>query len=171
MASEPQPSGANGAHGLTDFRGQRPLGPPFLRVSCAEGPHLPSCRCPNDAGLTPQASENLPLAAQASAQYANPKAGGVSSFTSACRGVTGNERDRKRRRKPPTVRSKDPTRDPRCRGSRLALLTWRNPSAMTGSPARLDHHAVAAFRVRRGGDRRRDPFHDARPGICSQRDA
>ena len=34
-----------------------------------------------------------------------------------------------------------------------------------GKPARLDHHAVAPLRLRRGGDRGRDPLRHARPGL------
>ena len=35
-------------------------------------------------------------------------------------------------------------------------------------PARLDHHAVAPLRLRRGGDRGRDPLYHARPGVRRQ---
>ena len=34
-----------------------------------------------------------------------------------------------------------------------------------GKPARLDHHAVAPLRLRRGRDRGRDPLRHARPGL------
>ncbi len=60
------------------------------------------------------------------------------------------------------ARSPDRRHRPLGRGRRL-----RHRRA--GKPARLDHHAVAAFRLRRGRDRGRDPFRHARPGRRGQR--
>jgi hypothetical protein len=75
----------------------------------------------------------------------------------ARRGVAGGPR-------PPPLPARGAAREPHRRHRPLGRgRGLRHHRA--GKPARLDHHAVAALRLRRGGDRGRDPFRHARPGL------